>query len=130
MPFSLSLIAPGTDARGCDAAPKKPGAVAGILIETSRSGFDAPKKLRYCRCLLNHVQGWSGYGRDGLGVCWMLVRSPGKAMDEVIRRPWAGKLHVALAHRGAGCGEFVLVALNVFAVDQMGDIKHHLAVFH
>ena len=58
------------------------------------------------------------------------MRSPGKAMDEVIRRPWAGKLHVALAHCSAGRGEFVLVTLDVLAVDQMGDIKHHLAVFH
>ena len=34
---------------------------------------------------------------------------------------------MALPHHGAGSGELVLVALHVFALDQMGDIQHHLA---
>jgi hypothetical protein len=50
-------------------------------------------------------------------------------VDEVVGRPGAGDLHLALAHDGAGGGELVLVALHIFAVDQVGDIEHHLAAF-
>ena len=51
-------------------------------------------------------------------------------MDEVVRRPRAGELHVTLAHGGAGGSELVLVTLYVLAVDKMGDIENHLAVVH
>ena len=51
----------------------------------------------------------------------------GEAVDEVVRGPGAGDLHLALAHHGAGGREFVLVALDKFAVDQVGDIQHHPA---
>jgi len=57
------------------------------------------------------------------------MRCPGEAVNEVVGRPWAGDLHLALAHDGACGGELVLVALNVFALDQVGDIEHHLAAF-
>jgi hypothetical protein len=51
----------------------------------------------------------------------------GQPMDEVVRRPWAGELHVALAHHGAGGSELVLVALDALAVDEVGDVEEHLA---
>ena len=50
-----------------------------------------------------------------------------EAMDEVVRRPWAGELQVAFAHHGAGCRELVLVALDAFAIDQVRDIEQHFA---
>ena len=53
----------------------------------------------------------------------------GEAVDEVIGRPGAGDLHLALPHHGAGGGELVLVALDVLAVDQMGDVEDHLSAF-
>ncbi len=51
-------------------------------------------------------------------------------VDEMIRRPRAGKLHLAFVHEGAGGGEFVLIALHALAVDQVRDIQQHLAVVH
>src|ERR1700734_375561 len=57
------------------------------------------------------------------------VGSASEAMDEVVRRPGAGDLHLALPHHGAGGGELVLVALDILAVDQVGDVQHHLAAF-
>ena len=50
-------------------------------------------------------------------------------MHKMIRRPRAGELHLAVAHHRAGGGELILVALHVFAIDQMGDIENHLAGF-
>lgn len=48
----------------------------------------------------------------------------------MIGRPWTRELHVALAHSGAcGC-EFVLIALDALAVDEVCDIQDHLAVVH
>ncbi len=57
--------------------------------------------------------------------CWWAGRV--SRCDEVVGRPGAGNLHLALADRSAGCSELVLVAFDVFAVDQVGDIQHHLA---
>src|ERR1700722_6574511 len=65
----------------------------------------------------------SGSGSRGLGM----RRCPGEAMNEVVGRPGAGNLHLAFAHDRAGRSEFVLIALHVFAVDQVGDIEHHFA---
>jgi hypothetical protein len=55
------------------------------------------------------------------------VCAAGEAMNEVIRRPGPGKLHLALAHHGAGGCEFVLVAFDAFAFDQVGDVQNHSA---
>lgn len=55
------------------------------------------------------------------------MRGPREAVDKVIRRPWTGELHHALAHHGAGGGELILVALNIFAINQMRDVENHLA---
>src|ERR1700733_10784936 len=46
----------------------------------------------------------------------------------MIGRPRTRDLHLALAHHCAGGYEFILIALNTLAVDQVGDIQHHLAV--
>lgn len=61
--------------------------------------------------------------------CWRM-RWPCEPVNEVVRRPGAGELHVALAHQGAGAGEFVLVALYALAVDQVRNVQQHLAVVH
>ena len=53
----------------------------------------------------------------------------GEAVDEVIGRPGAGNLHLALAHHHAGGGELVLVAFDMLAIDEMSDIQHHLSAF-
>jgi hypothetical protein len=50
-------------------------------------------------------------------------------MNEMIGRPGAGDLHLALAHHCAGRGVFVLVALYAFAFDQVGNVEHHSAAF-
>ena len=55
--------------------------------------------------------------------------SAGEAVDEVVRRPGPGNLHLAVAHGGTGAREFVLVALHALAIDQVGDVQHHLAAF-
>jgi len=47
-------------------------------------------------------------------------------MHEVIGRPRAGNLHLAIAQGGAGGGELVLVALHALAIDQVGNIQDHL----
>ena len=47
----------------------------------------------------------------------------------MIRRPGAGELHLAVAHHRASGREFVLIALHIFAIDQMGDVENHLACF-
>jgi hypothetical protein len=57
------------------------------------------------------------------------VSASRKPVNEVIRRPGARELHLALAHHGAGSCVFILVPLNAFAINQMGDIEHHLAAF-
>ena len=49
-------------------------------------------------------------------------------VDEVVRRPRSRQLQQAIAHHGACGGKFVLVALHVLAVDQMGNVEHHLAI--
>ena len=76
----------------------------------------------------------SAYDRSGHfgGAMGGLSRSmlrPGKAMDEVVGGPRAGELHVALAHHCAGGRELVLVALDVLAIDEVGDVEDHLAAF-
>lgn len=50
-------------------------------------------------------------------------------VDKVVWWPGSGELHVALAHHSAGGGEFVVVTLHTLAVDQVGDVEHHLAAF-
>jgi hypothetical protein len=57
------------------------------------------------------------------------MRAASKAMNEVVGRPRAGELEVALAHHRAGGRKLVLVALNAFAVDQVGNVQQHLAAF-
>jgi hypothetical protein len=48
-------------------------------------------------------------------------------MDEMIRGPGAGDLHLAVAHHHAGGGEFVLVALDMLVIDQVGDVENHFS---
>ena len=50
-----------------------------------------------------------------------------RAMNEVVRRPWARELHTALFQLLRGRSVLVLVSLYGFVVDQMGDIQKHLA---
>ena len=57
------------------------------------------------------------------------MRSAGEAVYEMIRGPGAGNLHLAVAHHGAGSGEFVLVTLHVLAIDQVSDVEDHFAGF-
>ncbi len=64
-------------------------------------------------------------GRRGMRRCMMRAREP---VDEVIGRPWARKLHMALLHDGGGGRELVLVALHAFAINKVGDIEQHFAV--
>jgi len=78
--------------------------------------------------------GRGAYGRGGYGwpVCRSLrwdVSSAGEPVDEVVWRPGSGKLQDTFLHHGAGGREFVLVALDTFAIDQMRDIQQHLAAF-
>ena len=74
-------------------------------------------------CCDRNVARW----RRSLRLRMTIAREP---MDEVIGRPRARKLHLALAHHCAGGRKFVLVALHALAVDQVGDIEHHLAIVH
>jgi hypothetical protein len=57
------------------------------------------------------------------------VRSASEAMDEVIGWPGAGELHLAVLHHCARGLEFVLVALDALALDEVRDIEDHLAGF-
>ncbi len=50
-------------------------------------------------------------------------------MDEMIGRPWARYLHLAIPQGGAGGSELVVVALHALAIDQMRNVQHHLAAF-
>ena len=63
------------------------------------------------------------------GCRWRMVRmrSACKLVHKVIRRPRAGKLHLALAHHRAGRSKFVVVPLHRLAIDQVGNIQHHFA---
>lgn len=54
---------------------------------------------------------------------------PREPVDEVIGRPRARALHLAFSHQSAGGQELVLVALDILAVDQVGNVQHHLAAF-
>lgn len=56
------------------------------------------------------------------------VVAASKAVDEVIRRPWARNLHLALLHGCSGGGKLVLIALDALAVNEMRDVEDHLAV--
>ena len=67
--------------------------------------------------------------RNGRGSSRLRMSAAGEPVDEVIWRPGAGKLQDTFLHHGAGGREFVLVALNTFAIDQMCDIQQHLATF-
>ncbi len=59
----------------------------------------------------------------------VLVRGGG-AMHKMVRRPGAGELHAAVFEFERGRGVLVLVALHCLVVDQVGDIKQHLASVH
>lgn len=108
------------------------------ITELLRKSFDdsgtfvrRQGKLRHRRYLLEHVEGGSGDRGNGLGMRRLLgVRAAREAMDEVVRRPRTGELHVTLPHGSAGGGEFVVIALDTFAVDEMCNVENHLTVFH
>src|SRR5260221_13815762 len=51
-------------------------------------------------------------------------------MHEVIRRPWARKLHAALFQLLRRRGVLVLVTLYGLVIDKVSDIQKHLARFH
>ncbi len=82
--------------------------------------------LCHCGDGFNGLCGGHGCGCRRVRSC---VTSASEPMDEVIRRPGAGDLHLALFHGRCGSGELVLVTLNALAIDQMGDVEDHLAVF-
>jgi hypothetical protein len=74
------------------------------------------------------LSGGRGGGGDRIrGGLRRDVGAASEAVHEMIRWPGAGELHLAVAHHGTGCGEFVLIALHVLAIDEMGDIENHLA---
>ena len=56
------------------------------------------------------------------------MRSAGEPVNEVIRRPRPRELHLAIAHGGARTRKFVLVAFDVFPLDQVRNVEHHLSV--
>ena len=96
---------------------KKPG--------RSRAFCWGELELDHRRYLLSAGRG--GGGNRIHGTLRRDVGATGQAVHEMIRRPRAGELHLAVAHHGAGGGELVLIALHVFALDQVGDIENHLA---
>ena len=59
----------------------------------------------------------------------LLVTIASEPVDEVVGRPGARQLHEAFPHHGAGGGEFVLIPLDIFTVDEVGNVEDHLAVF-
>ena len=62
--------------------------------------------------------------RDGLGG--ILLRRAG-AMHKVVRRPGAGELHAALFEFESGRGVFILITLDGFVIDEVGDIQKHFS---
>lgn len=56
-----------------------------------------------------------------------LVDAPGKTMDEVIGRPGTRKLHMAFPHNRAVGGKLTLIAIHTLAVNEVGDVEHHLS---
>lgn len=52
------------------------------------------------------------------------------ALNEVIRGPGTGELHLAFLHLLHGRGVLVLVALDGLVVDQVSDVEKHLAGVH
>jgi len=66
--------------------------------------------------------------RSCLG-CWRVVRRGGfgLAMHEMVGRPGSGELHLAVFQLDRRGGVPILVALNVFMVDEVGDVEKHLA---
>jgi hypothetical protein len=59
----------------------------------------------------------------------MYMRAARKPVDEVIWRPRAGELHLAVLHHGAGGCELVLITLHILAIDEMRDIENYFARF-
>ena len=55
---------------------------------------------------------------------------PCQALNEVVRGPRAGELHLAFLECFAGADELVHVALDALGLDEVGDIEQHLAVVH
>ncbi len=51
----------------------------------------------------------------------------GLAVDEVVWRPGAGELHLAVFQLERGGRVAVLVALDALVVDEVGDVEEHLA---
>ena len=88
------------------------------------------QKLSHCRGWLHQFECRSICNGLGLGGLLRVRTAAGEAVDEVVRRPGTGELQVTLPHGCTGGGEFVVIALNVFAIDEMRDVKNHFAVFH
>src|ERR1700744_4464496 len=68
--------------------------------------------------------------RELRGYAWRDSVRPRQPVDEVIRRPGARKLHLAVLQQLARGGEFVLVAFHALRIDEMRDVQQHLAVVH
>ena len=54
------------------------------------------------------------------------MRTAGQPVYEVIRRPGARHLHLAIFHHRAGGCELVLIPLHTFALDQVRYVQDHL----
>lgn len=67
-----------------------------------------------------------GKGERG-GLSGILLLGGAGAMHEVVWRPGAGELHAALFQFKSGRGVFILVSLDRFVIDEVGDIQKHLA---
>jgi hypothetical protein len=64
-----------------------------------------------------------GWRRRGV----VTYRDTRRTMDEVIRRPRAGELHLAVFQLYGGSRVAVLVALDALVIDEVGDVEQHLA---
>ena len=79
-----------------------------------------------------HLWGDWLYGRCGncrgmRGSVRRSMHSTSQPMNEVIRRPRSGELHLALFHHDAGGRELVLIALYALAINEVRYVQEHFS---
>src|SRR5882757_5934147 len=111
------LTTAGTGVACAQATTRGGGRQASCVRETTKAPLFSGAFVIW-RC--NRLSGYAW--RDGV---W--TRQP---VDEVVWRPGARKLHLAVLQQFAGGGEFVLVAFHALRFDEMRDVQQHLAVVH